>query len=474
MLVLMTFLVGTAVASGPDTLWVRTIDVGGDATGEGITSRGDVIAVAGNAWTSVFSDLVALRLNQNGDTLWFRRYSAGGNECGSSAYLDAQLNVFVAGYSSIISAHSGRSRFHTCSQPLGLHSCALVVKYDSSGALQWVDSVPGDMAFGITADSADDCYVWGTHYVSDTTSDLWLGKLAPNGETLWTKTYHVAPRACGMLLASNSSGEIVGCAQAASSANSDCMTLRFTPDGDTIWTRRYDYSINDQCWGVALDPSGNVVVSGSVANDTAKGLVLKYDSSGTLLWSKLFGLDMDVKLGGAACDSAGNIYVSGYAGPDTNCSCLLMKLDSAGGKLWSATYRGSLGVNSATDVACDDSGNPIITGCVTNPLGYDDFLVSKYSSLAGISQSHVDEPSRARTMTTITALPEFVLWVPNSAFYSVKLCDVTGRMLRQLYRGGLSQGPHRLSLGGTRAGSYFVRVTSPSAAVSFQRLVLVK
>jgi len=472
-------LLGTAVASGPDTLWVTTVDLGGDETGDGIASRDSAIAIVGNAWSGLSSDLLTLRLNQNGDTEWLRRYDAGRDEYAWSTCLDAQSNILVAGYRDTFLPPPGRTQSHRefrprCGLPTDPWMYSLVMEYDPLGALKWMRSSPDCQANGIAADSAGNCYAFGGFNVTDTTQDLWLTKISPLGESLWARVYQFAPSTVGVRLAMCPSGDLVGCAIAGTIDNFDWLILKLTPDGDTVWTRRYDATSWDYCYGIASDPFGNVVVVGYTSPDTATlAMVVKYDSGGNLLWSMPFSLGSQNLLGGASCDSAGDIYVAGYAGSETDQSCLTVKLDSAGHVLWLTTY-GSSGYNGASDVACDNDGDPVITGYVTNSMGDGDLLALKYSALTGITESRVVPSTPPRAATTITAAPDFVLSVPSSGRYDIRLCDLTGRVRQQLFHGNLSKGAHRFTLAGQPAGCYFVRVGAPGDVISCQRLVLVK
>jgi hypothetical protein len=478
-LTLVACLLGMALASGPDTLWVTTVDLGDIETGCGIASGDSAIAIVGNAWSGLSSDVLTLRLDQNGDTVWMRRYDAGAGEYAWSTCLDAQSNILVAAYGDTYQSQPrealSRREFRPwCGLPTDPWMYSLVMEYDPSGALKWIRTSPDCQANGIAVDSAGNCYAFGGRTVTETTQDLWLTKISPLGESLWARVYHFAPSTVGIRLAICPSGDLVGCALVGSVDNFDWLTLKLTPDGDTIWTRRYDATSWDYCYGIACDQAGNVVVVGYTSPDTTTlAMVVKYDSSGNLLWSMPFSLGSQNLLAGASCDSAGNIYVTGYAGSETDQSSLTVKLDSAGHVLWQTTY-GTSGYNSGSDVTCDSDGDPIIAGYVTNSMGDGDLLAIKYSALTGVAEPHRTSTGDLARHSIITAAPEFVLAVTTSGRYDVKLCDLTGRTRQQVFRGFLSEGAHRLSLAGQPAGSYFVRVAAPDGGVSCQRLVLVK
>jgi hypothetical protein len=473
-------LLGLALASGPDTLWVTRVDLSADESGNGIASSGNVLAVAGHVRTGSSSDLMAVRMDQNGDTVWTRRYDAGGDEYAMSACLDAGSNILVAGYGQSGARPAGRLGRRDFSPPWSLPAgeqqvYAIAAKYDAMGEPRWLKTSTGNQAFGIVADSVGNCYLSGGHSVGDTAYDLWLAKLDSFGDTIWIRTYDFAPLEIGRRLALDGSGNVVVCAQVGNFDNFDCLTLKLTPDGDTLWARRYDRSAYDNGWGIAVDEDGNVITAGSTMQDTLSDVVvLKYDSSGTLLWDRVYDFNPDDEAFGAACDSAGDIYVAGFTGSGYAYDCLLVKLAPAGDKVWTAIYGGP-GDDGAIDVACDGNGDPVITGYVANPASDSlDLLVAKYNAFTGVAESPQAGRNTASPRGSITAARYVVLSIPCSGRYDVRLCDLSGRTRQQVYRGHLNKGAHRFSLAGQPAGIYFVRVAAWDGTVSSHRLVMIK
>ncbi len=474
-------MLSTAAAVGLDTIWAKRLDLGHDERGYGVAMRGSAMAVTGSAWADLSNDILVARLNEDGDTVWTRTCDAGFDEAGSSVCLDAEMNTLVTGlvvpYEGAGSA-AGRSRDVLDRSRRAFaddfQQFAVTVMYDSLGERRWLRLDTNCIITGAAAAPAGGFYLSGA-INTGADYDLWFAKLDTAGDTVWTRTYDLAPLDIGSRLTVDRDGNIAACAYAGDFDVVDCVTLRLTPDGDTLWTRRFDLGPEDGASAVAVDPNGNIFMVGRCADEmTSDGLVLKYSPDGALLWQRVVDLNTDDGFTGAACDSSGSIYVAGYTGPDYTHNWLAMKFDSTGTAVWTATY-GSWNDDEAGDVVCDPEGNPIVVGYVTDSLTSGvDLLTVKYATMTGIAESPAPRQVPGIAHSTITAAPCFVLSVPGAGRYDVELCDLTGRVARMLHHGHLSRGPHRFSVAGVPSGSYLVSVAAPDGGISCQRLVVVK
>ena len=134
-------------------------------------------------------------------------------------------------------------------------------------------------------------------------------------------------------------------------------------------------------FGIAVDPSGSVYITGAFGGKTTFGattlsptgsidpFLSKLDSAGTFLWvqdigSQLLGIDLPQ----IAVDSSGNVYLSGSSRTVSFNFIYLSKLDSYGNFLWTKDIEGTK--NSVTENAftLDSQGNIYIAGIVAGEI----------------------------------------------------------------------------------------------------------
>jgi hypothetical protein len=192
-------------------------------------------------------------------------------------------------------------------------------------------------------------------------------------------------------VAVDASGNVVVTGHSYNTTNSDYYTAKYAgPDGALLWERRYSGPANslDQPSAVAVDGSGNVIVTGvSDAKPGVWGLLLGGDDytikyaavDGALLWQKR----QKASSGGyhlgptLAVDGSGNVVVTGYSETDN----YVAKYGAADGALlWEKHY--SSPVNSeggAIPMAVDGSGNVVVTGSSYNGTNAD-YYTAKYAA----------------------------------------------------------------------------------------------
>ena len=249
-------------------------------------------------------------------------------------------------------------------------------------------------------DSSDNIYVTGTAYgdISDDSgtgeSDIYLGIYDSSGSltTLVQETgfdnddfamdIAVEPTSGNVYIAGYTDSELDA---SNDSGGSDIFIIKYNSAGTRQWLKQIGSGKDDFCWGIAIDSSENIFVTGStygvmpgagVTNDVGIDLFLmKLDSSGNTDWVKQIEMEGSIteytdsqSFGvSVAVDASDNVVMGGYTN-DTlgsskigNTDVVLAKYDNSGNQSWfeqlGTTYSDYL-----QDVVVATSGNIYITG----------------------------------------------------------------------------------------------------------------
>lgn len=257
-----------------------------------------------------------------------------------------------------------------------------IVKYDTNGNLQWQKTLGGTYYHNGTSVVVDnntgDFYVCGSFLTSSGFPQnfrILLLKYDSSGVLQWQTGLTPAvssDQATSSSIALDSAGNvyIVG-STPTSTTSGQGLLIKYNSSGALQWQVGLSKATGQgEYLGISIDGSDNIFVCGTVLTGiggTSYGVVAKYNTSGVLQWKKQLGdSSASPYLQDIVADSSGNIYTTGYGG--INNSSYIIKLDTSGSILWQRNLSASSYWAMMYSIAIDSLDN-IVTGGYSRPTG---------------------------------------------------------------------------------------------------------
>ncbi|MDB6029391.1 MAG: hypothetical protein JWM68_5614, partial [Verrucomicrobiales bacterium] len=305
---------------------------------------------------------------------WVKTAGASTNDSAKFVTTDPQGNVIVTGYFRE-TVTFGQTNLTTTDGNLD----GYVAKYTTNGTLIWIrqisgDGSVGDVGYGVTTDSS--------------------GNILVTGNFSGTATF--------------------GGTNLVSAGSHDMFLAKYDPSGNVLWATRAGGANDDIGLHVAVDSSGNSIVTGyfrnlcsfgttnlnSGSSNFSDSYVAKYNSSGQLLWVRQIGGSSFDSGYVAVADAVGNIYATGYFNTSASVSgttltgtsdeMYLVKFDPAGTLLW-ARSTGSSGSDKGSSVAIDSTNGVYVSGWFQNTMAFPGTnLISRGSYDTFLAKYNVD------------------------------------------------------------------------------------
>lgn len=277
-----------------DTLWTKEWDfssLGGDQIRSLIQLTDSSYIALGNTYDTIALnwDVILLKLNPLGDTLWKKQYSIGtGIDLGYMVKQAADGGFIIAG--------------RTTSNTSGPED-AYWIKTDNSGNMQWQYQYGGANIDAV--------------YSVDLCSD---GGYILGGQT---KSY----------------GAGLG----------DLFLIKINSLGIFQWRKTFGTIENDYGETVISTLDGGFIISGAIDDGTGfgswNGYIVKTDNAGNMQWNKIFGYGTDnesLNLVRQLQDSTFVLAGSTRLNSSVKFQGWLMKVNTMGDSLWSHTYGSSI------------------------------------------------------------------------------------------------------------------------------------
>lgn len=300
--------------------WQRTLGASSPSStnflGINLDNSNNVYVTGGTSsdGTTDGTDLQIAKYDTNGNLQWQKTLGSVG--------------LYQAGLSVVVEQSTGDFYVGGFSLPNGgfpQNNAMLLVKYDSSGVLQWQKSLT-------YAGSQADC----SDIALDSSGNIYLAGTSPTGATYGQ----------GTLVKYNSSGAV------------QWQVAITKATGQSSY------------YSIVIDSSDNIFVTGTAltgVGGTSYGIVAKYNTSGALQWKKQIGNPEFPVLTSITADSLGNIYTAGWGG--ANYSSYIIKLDTNGAIQWQRNFSATNYWAQIYSITIDSSDNLVVGGFTRSTSG---------------------------------------------------------------------------------------------------------
>jgi len=303
------------------------------------TIDGYIVAGVTNSFGAGQKDMLVIRIDNNGDTIWTKTYGGFYNEEAYSVKKTSDGNFIITGYTSSFSNYSNDSaNFY-------------ILKIDIDGNLLWSKSFGGpgkDIARNMIETTDHNYLIIGsTSSIGAGCTDVYVLKLDSSGNYLWSRS--LGSSGCELstdaIELSDKGIIIIGKTSSFSLEGYIPFVIRTDSIGNSIWAKTYDIpgyygpkniTSNDLIKGYSND----LLFVGSRGIDpdvgAAQHYIIDIDSLGNLNWAKLYLMNSGNSAGYSIDKTTdGGFIIGGWMG---DYYPALLKVDAIGQWLWSWTY----------------------------------------------------------------------------------------------------------------------------------------
>ena len=262
---------------------------GSEATSISAIPSGGCIAAGDYPKNSFETEIIALCLNNAGDTSWTYRFQTPNSGYASCVITDNSGNFIIGGGNGTDSTGD-----------------AVILKLNGQGKLVWSDSFSAPFSsIAAIASANDGYYAAGMYRKAGVKECLFIMKLNINGDTLWTKTFNDSDAAFdfepmsimrtadgNLLIAGRSEKQLVPVPVFGPFWNQKMTLFKIATAGNLLWQKSfylYGNTVNNMAESVCETPGNDLLIAGITANNNFRtSYFLLLDSQGDSLWSTAF------------------------------------------------------------------------------------------------------------------------------------------------------------------------------------------
>ncbi len=306
-----------------DTGYEKSYGIATDSTG--------AILVVGSTEppTSTFGDTDGFlhKYDANGIELWKTFYGSTAADVPNAVAIDANDNAFVVGRTlGTLPGQLSGGYGDGFIKKIGSLGTELWTKQFGGQADEDASGVATDVAGNAYVIGSGNTVVVSGPNTSGTNYFTFVRKFDSAGAEVWKKEFGFEALATGKAITVDGAGNVfvVGNALGAfsgftSAGSNDIFVCKLDPNGNTIWTKQFGTSGSDYGSGIAVDAAGDIFVGGEVNGGLpgqtfvgySDGFVRKYSSAGIENWTKQFGSSRIDRVSAVTVDLGGNAYAVG-------------------------------------------------------------------------------------------------------------------------------------------------------------------
>lgn len=342
------------IENNGDTIWTKTYGGAADDFGHSVqqtTDGGYIIAGKTNSFGLGNADVLLIKTDSIGGVLWTKTYGGPGYDFGWSVQQTNDGGYIVTGLYNSFDVY--------------------LIKVDSFGNQTWTKNIgSANYDVGISVVQTFD----GGYVVVGNTSfgagdlDVYLIKLDSSGNVLWSKTFGGSGGDVGTCIKQTNNGGFIisGFTNSFGAGNYDFYLIKTNEAGDMDWSRTYGGPLYELSYSLELTTSGNFIIAGHTGlqfnNDV---YLIMVDYFGNLLWTKTFGVNGDSRSQGVVQANDGGYIVVGKTGLSTS-NLYIVKTDTYGN---SGCYQGNISTSFISPATILTSPATIVSslGQMTTP-----------------------------------------------------------------------------------------------------------
>ena len=226
--------------------------------------------------------------------------------------------------------------------------CFIFISFNASSQyeLKWAKIYGGDAkdeAFRIIETINGDLILGG--YTASKEKHLWIIKLDEKGYSKWGKTYKAKPesQAKGLIISKDSNIVAAGFSVRPYRFQSDLWVLKLNQDGKELWNKNYGGDGEEGAFDlIETSDLGYAIAGYSSSNDDYQddALVLKLDSAGNKLWEVTYGSSKTDYAYSITETSNKDLVVCGVNSSRNMAhkAFWVLKIDSTGADIWDKVY----------------------------------------------------------------------------------------------------------------------------------------